>query len=74
MGAFSGFKVGSRLILTRAAGDYAKDGDEVEVVAMVDERGVKDDGIEVRCVDKETGKLVGNTFTFVRECGARYFK
>jgi len=74
MGAFSGFKVGSRLILTRDAGTHAKAGDEVEVVAVLDFQGVAEDGIRVRRVDPATGDLRGHSFEFIWECGARYFK
>jgi len=73
MGAFSGFAVGSRLILTRDARDWKADG-EVEVVAMLSPQGVTDDGIRVRRVKPETGQPEGPTMEFWWECGRRYFQ
>jgi len=76
MGAFDGLKIGSRLILTRNAGDFAKAGDEVEVVAMLqpgDCEGairVRNDGIRVQRVDGADDREV----EFVWECGRRYFE
>jgi hypothetical protein len=71
MAAFSGFKVGDRLRLTRDALNFAKVGDEVEIVAMLGLEtpgvGRQDDGIRVKRAD-------GGEVQFVWECGASYFK
>lgn len=79
MGAFSGFAVGSRLILTRQAGEL-EEGTEVEVVEMLGPGNTpaaphidqEDDGIRVQQV--VDGKPGGKCFEFAWECGARYFK
>ena len=75
MGAFDGLKVGSRLILIRDARDFARAGDEVEVVAVLqagDADGairVPNDGIRVRRVDGGSDREM----EFMWDCGRRYF-
>jgi len=77
--AFSGFSIGSRLILTCHAGEL-NSGDEVEVVKMLGPSESttdfplyeQDDGIRVQKV--VDNKPSGRDFEFVWECGARYFK
>ena len=69
--AFSGFKVGDRLRLTKDATGFAKAGDEVEIVDMLgpETPGIRwpNDGIRVKREDGETIKFVWN-------CGASYFQ
>jgi len=80
MGAFDGFKVGSRLILTHDARDFAAAGDEVEVVAMLQPGDcdgairVPDDGIRVKRVGGRISELHPEEMEFVWACGRRYFE
>lgn len=76
MGAFDGLKLGSRLILTRDAREFAKAGDEIEVVAMLqpgDCEGairVPNDGIRVKRADGAHDREL----EFIWACGRRYFE